>query len=191
MEGWVTAYDGSPARCEVESEVMNCVSGVGDIRTTVEFTDAQFHLEFAPPHMPEQEGQLKGNSGLYLQGRYEIQILDSYNNPTYGFGHAGGLYFQAAPLVNAARPPGEWQSYDIIFHGPKCDETGSVTAKATLTVIQNGVLVQDHVAIDASEQLGKGCTPGPILLQDHSGFPNAPITRMQFRNIWLRRLDPR
>jgi len=187
MTGWVTS-DGKAARCEVESEVMTCTSGVGDILTTETFTDAQIHIEFAVPDMPGQTGQLKGNSGVYLQGKYEIQILDSYRNPTYAHGSLGGLYGQAGPLVNAARPPGQWQSYDIIFHGPKCGDGGKVTRKATVTVVLNGLLIHDNVAIDASEKLGEGCHPGPILLQDHSGFPGAPVTRMKFRRIWMRRL---
>lgn len=187
MTGWVTA-DGRPARCEVASQEMTCTSGVGDIATTEKFTDAQIHLEFAVPDMPDQTGQLKGNSGLYLQAKYEIQILDSFRNPTYAHGSLGGLYGQAAPLVNAARPPGQWQSYDIVFHGPTCDAEGKVTRKATVTVVLNGLLIHDHVAIDASEKLGAGCEAGPILLQDHSGFPGAPVTKMKFRRIWMRRL---
>ncbi|MEZ5352548.1 MAG: DUF1080 domain-containing protein [Bryobacteraceae bacterium] len=188
VEGWI-GPSGAPAGCEVEGGVMECASGAGDIRTKHEFQNAQIHLEFATPSMPEQKGQLRGNSGLYLHGRYELQILDSYRNSTYAHGHLGALYGQAPPLVNAARRPGEWQSYDIVFHGPKCDASGNVVTKATVTAFLNGILVQDHVSIDASEKLGKGCTPGPILLQDHSGFPNAPRTVMRFRNVWLRPLE--
>ncbi len=188
MDGW-TRRGGEPAQCQVDSGVMRCASGSGDIQTRRHFHSAQIHLEFATPNMPEQKGQMRGNSGLYLQGRYELQILDSYRNSTYAHGHLGALYGQAPPLANAARPPEEWQSYDVIFHGPRCDTEGSVIAKATVTAILNGVLVQDHVAINASEKLGKGCTAGPLLLQDHSGFPNAPHTVMKFRNVWLRPLD--
>ena len=176
--------DGKPSRCTVGDGTMNCITGVGDQISTEKFTDAQIHLEFSPPSMPDQHGQLRGNSGVYLQGKYEIQILDSYNNPTYATGVLGALYGQAAPLVNPARPPAEWQTYDIIFHGPQCDATGNVTRKATVTVLLNNVLVQDHVSIDKS----KGCEAGPLLLQDHSGFPGAPVTTMRFRNIWWRPL---
>jgi hypothetical protein len=99
----------------------------------------------------------------------------------------GALYGQAAPLVNAARPPKEWSTYDMIYHGPRCDAKGNVTDLATVTVILNGVLVQDHMVIARSGQT-KGCPDGPILLQDHSGFAGAPVTTMSFRNIWLRHL---
>jgi len=168
---------------------MTCATGAGDIMTTEKFKNAQIHLEFAVPSMPEQKGQLRGNSGVYLQGKYEIQILDSYQNPTYAHGSLGGLYNQAAPLVNAARRPEEWQSFDMIYRGPECDAAGKVTRKAVVTVLLNGILVHDHVAINQSEKDGAGCEPGPLLIQDHSGFKNAPMTRMRFRNIWLRALD--
>lgn len=188
MTGWLTK-DGKMPKCEVADAVMTCVTGVGDIMTNEKFRNAQIHLEFNIPSMPDQKGQLRGNSGVYLQGKYEIQVLDSFENPTYGHGSLGGLYNQAPPLVNAARRPEQWQTYDMIFHGPQCDAAGKVTKKATVTVILNGLLVQDHVEIDASEKEGAGCQPGPLLIQDHSGFKNAPITKMKFRNLWLRSLD--
>ena len=188
MSGWITK-DGKMPNCEVAQGVMTCATGAGDILTTEKFKNAQIHLEFAVPSMPEQKGQLRGNSGVYLQGKYEIQILDSYQNPTYAHGSLGGLYNQAAPLVNAARRPEEWQSFDMIYRGPECDAAGKVTRKAVVTVLLNGILVHDHVAINQSEKDGAGCEPGPLLIQDHSGFKNAPMTRMRFRNIWLRALD--
>jgi hypothetical protein len=184
---FVRDKDGAPCRCTIENGAMACVTGVGDIVSTEKFRDAQIHLEFMPPYMPEQHSQLRGNSGVYLQGKYEIQVLDSYQNPTYADGVLGALYAQAAPLVNAARPPREWSTYDMIYHGPHCDPKGNVTDLATVTVILNGVLVQDHMSIAKSGQ-AKGCPDGPILLQDHSGFPGAPLTTMRFRNIWLRHL---
>lgn len=187
LSGW-TRPDGRPSGCVAEDGVMVCTSGSGDAVTTEKFASVQLHLEFNIPHMPDQKGQLRGNSGVYLQGKYEIQVLDSFENPTYAHGSLGGLYSQAAPLVNAARKPGEWQTYDMVFHAPACDADGKVTRKATVTVILNGVLVQDHVAIDASETLGEGCQPGPLLLQDHSGFNGAPVTAMRFRNLWWRPL---
>ena len=185
LSNWVR-QDGQPTRCRVEQGAIACTSGAGDILTRQKFRDAQIHLEFSPPSMPDQHGQLRGNSGVYLLGRYEIQILDSFNNPTYADGSLGGLYGQAPPLVNAARPPGEWQTYDIVFHPPKCDAGGQVTQKGTVTVMLNGVLVQDHVSIRDTKG---GCEPGPLLLQDHSGFEGAPVTIMRFRNIWYRPLD--
>jgi len=191
MQGWVTR-DGKPGQCAVSNGVMSCRTGAGDILSEEKFRSAQIHLEFAIPNMPEQKGQLKGNSGVYLHGCYELQVLDSYRNPTYPNGACGALYGISPPLVNASRPPGEWQSYDIIIHAPKCEGAGKVTEQATVTVLHNGVLIQDNVRMQGP---GPGCThknlcePGPLLLQDHSGFPNAPDTTMKFRNIWLRKLD--
>ena len=184
---FVREKDGAPCRCTVANGVMECVTGAGDIVSKEKFQDAQIHLEFMIPSMPEQHGQLRGNSGVYLQGRYEIQILDSYQNPTYADGVLGALYGQAAPLVNAARPPREWSSYDMIYHAPRCDSNGNVTDLATVTVLLNSVLVEDHMAI-AKSGGAKGCPDGPLLLQDHSGFPGAPVTTMSFRNVWFRRL---
>ena len=187
MDGWLTKQ-GKPAGCAVENGVMACTSGVGDIVTTAKFKSAQLHVEFNVPSMPEQHGQLRGNSGIFLHARYELQILDSYANPTYSHGSLGGLYNQAAPLVNAARKPGEWQTYDIVFHAPECGAESKVTKQASITVHLNNVLVQDGVSIAASEALGAGCEAGPLQLQDHSGFPGAPVTTMRFRNIWWRPL---
>jgi hypothetical protein len=151
------------------------------------FESAQIHLEFAIPHMPDQVGQLRGNSGVYIQGRYEIQILDSYQNATYANGMLGALYGQSPPLVNAAKPPGEWQTYDIVFHSPRCIN-GKIAENGTVTVFLNGVLIQDNVTI--ADATGS-CGPGPLLLQDHSGFPGAPNTTMRFRNIWIRPIPER
>jgi hypothetical protein len=191
MSGWMVA-GGGPAKCEVRDAVMACTTGVGDIFSKEKFRSAQIHVEFAIPSMPDHKGQLKGNSGVYIQGRYEIQVLDSYNNPTYPNGSAGALYGQYAPLVNASRPPEQWQTYDIIFHAPKCDSTGNVTQRGRLTLLHNGVLVQDHVEIQKASGGGSGgsvCDPGPLMLQDHSGFKDAPLTVMRYRNIWFRHLE--
>lgn len=184
---WTTKSD-QPARCEVQDRVLACKSGSGDIQSKEKFRDAQIHVEFAPPLMADQKGQLRGNSGVYLQGRYEMQILDSYNNPTYANGSLGALYGQYAPLVNAARPPEQWQTYDIVFHAPRCDAQGNVTRRGTVTALLNGVLVQDHVEI---LKVDKNCgdDQGPLVLQDHSGFKGAPVTTMKFRNVWMRLLD--
>ena len=127
----------------VAGGVMTCRTGAGDVQSTEKFRDAQIHLEFAIPFMLEQKDQMRGNSGVYLHGKYEIQILDSYHNPTYAVGACGAIYGQSPPLVNASRPPEQWQSYDIIFHAAKCDSAGKPTAPATVTVLHNGVLVQD------------------------------------------------
>ncbi len=157
--------------------------GEGGIVTRQEFGDFQLHVEFAAQFPPVGEGQNRGNSGVYLQGIYELQVLDSYRNPTYADGQAGAIYKQHIPLVNSSRAPGEWQCYDIVFHAPKFDASGNRTAQATLTVLHNGVLVQDHVLLEATPGgvREKEAAKGPIFLQDH----NCPV---RFRNIWIREL---
>jgi hypothetical protein len=181
--------NGSPAKWPVRDGAIVCNSGSGDIFSKPKIGSAQIHVEFAIPNMPQQHDQAKGNSGVYLQGRYEIQVLDSYQNPTYANGSGGALYGQYPPLVNVSRKPEEWQSYDIIFHQPRCSG-GKVTTPGTLTVLQNGVVIQDHVtihgptpgAVDQNE-----CESAPLRLQDHS-HPDAKTTFMRFRNIWYRPL---
>lgn len=191
MSGWRRADD-QPAACDVVNGVMSCKTGVGDIVSVERFRSAQIHVEFAVPDMPDQKDQLKGNSGVYLHGCYEVQILDSYNNPTYPNGQCGAIYGIAAPLVNASRPPEQWQSYDIILRAPQCDGAGQVTAPAMVTIFHNGVLIHDRVTIPGPGggcRFKNECEPRPLLLQDHSGFPGAPETVMRFRNIWIRKLD--
>lgn len=177
------AMNGGEAKWTVANGAMT-VNRSGSIRTKEEFGDVQLHVEWATPSEVKGEGQGRGNSGVYLQGRYEIQVLDSYNNKTYFDGQAGAFYGHNAPLVNASRKPGEWQSYDIIFHAPKPGAQGKVEP-GSFTVLHNGVLVQDHIpvkgdATTAAEFKGKG-TKGPLILQDH-GNP------VRFRNIWIRPL---
>ncbi len=184
VSGWETR-DGAPSKCEASGGEMVCRTGAGHVYTKERFRNAQLHVEFNVPLMADQSGQRRGNSGAYLLGRYEIQILDSWENPTYADGACGALYGQSAPLVNASRKPGEWQSFDIVFHAPKCAADGSVATPGRLTLFHNGVLVQDNVPVSAK----RGCVEeGPLMLQDHSGFKNPPKTEMRFRNIWLRRL---
>ena len=185
VEGW-TKPDGSPTGCRAENIEMICASGAKDAVSKVKYGAIQLHLEFAPPLMADKKGQMRGNSGVYLQGHYEVQILDSFENPTYADGSLGAVYSEAAPLVNAARRPNEWQTYDMVFHPHKCDADGKVIENGSVTVILNGVLVQDHHRIKNTKP---GCAEGPLLLQDHSGFKDAPHTEMKFRNIWLRKLD--
>jgi hypothetical protein len=187
VSGWNPAAN--KRGCKAVEGVMVCETGDGNVSSREQFRDAQIHVEFLIPHMPEQQGQSRGNSGVYLHGRYEVQVLDGYQNPTYGDGTVGALYGQAPPLVVAARPPGEWQSFDILFQAPRCAE-GKMKRKGAVTVLHNGVLIQDRVEIDASE---KGCKEGPgekgpLLLQDHN-YPGAPHTVMRFRNIWVRHLS--
>jgi hypothetical protein len=189
VSAWVYK-DGRPAAWPIVNGVLTCKSGTGNIYTRKKFGSAQIHVEFATPDMPNAHGQARGNSGVYLQGRYEIQILDSFHNPTYSNGSAGALYGQYAPLVNVSRPPKEWQSYDIVFRAPKCGADRKITPAGTVTVLQNGVLVQDHVTIQGrttSSDDTDPCEDGPLMLQDHF-HPDVKETFMQFRNIWIRPL---
>ncbi len=156
-----------------------------DLYSKRKFGSAQVHLEYNIPNMPESSGQGKGNSGVKLQTRYEIQILDSIDNPTYPHGTNASLYNFFPPLVNASALPGEWQTFDIVFHQPKCINNKLVEA-GRLTLLHNGVLVQDHVPVVPR----RGCPEGPdkLLLQAHF-HPNAKLTPMKFRNIWLRPIE--
>ncbi|MCC6235515.1 MAG: DUF1080 domain-containing protein [Verrucomicrobiales bacterium] len=177
--------EGKPAGWKVENGYMEVVGGAGGITTREEFGDIQLHLEWASPSVVAGKDQGRGNSGVYFQGRYEIQVLDSFENPTYPDGQAGAFYGHAAPLVNAARKPGEWQSYDIIFHAPRRGADGKVVP-GSFTVIHNGLVVQDHVPIPGGATTAAPASgvveKGPIHLQDH-GNP------VRYRNIWLRRLS--
>lgn len=189
MAQWVH-INGRRAAWKVKDGAMVSSSGAGDVYTSRKIGSAQIHLEFAIPGMPGAKDQAKGNSGVYLQGLYEIQVLDSYRNPTYANGSCGALYGQYAPLVNASRPPEQWQTYDIIFHAPKC-AGGKVQQPGTLTLLHNGVLVQDHVAIKGptpGADRFNVCEPGPLRLQDHY-HPDVKETFMRFRNIWYRPLE--
>ena len=160
------------------------VNGTGNVLTKDEFGDVQLHIEWASPVEIRGEGQGRGNSGVYFQGRYEVQVLDSYGNKTYPDGQAAAIYKIAAPLANVSRKPGEWQTYEIIFRAPKPAANGKVES-GSLTVFHNGVLVQDHVPLKGDATTAakfSGATPrGPLMLQDH-GNP------VRYRNIWLRRL---
>jgi hypothetical protein len=160
--------------------------GSGDIQTKASFGDVQLHLEFRTPAPSTGQGQDRANSGVFLMGRYEVQILDSYDNPTYVNGQAASVYKQYAPLVNASRPPGEWQTYDALFYSPRFSPSRRVTP-ARLTLFHNGVLVQNDVALRGPTtyrgQPKYEPHPDrlPIALQDH-GSPVA------FRNIWVREI---
>ena len=189
-EEWVHK-DGRAAEWMVQDGVLVCKSGTGDILTKKTFGSAQIHVEFSTPLMAEAKSQARGNSGVYIQGRYEVQVLDSYENPTYANGSAAAVYGQHAPLVNASRPPEQWQTYDMVFHAAECNGEGAVTKPATLTLLHNGVLVQDHVRITKNtpgSEVKTACDPGPILLQDHF-HPEVKDTLLRFRNLWLRPLS--
>ncbi len=179
-ERWVLQGTDKPAPWRLEGEAM-VVQG-GQIVSKETFSDFQLHLEFRCPDMPEATGQAKGNSGVYLQGRYEIQVLDSFAIADPGTGDCGALYGQAAPLVNACRPAMEWQTYDIFFRAARFDDAGNLISRARVTVLQNGITIQNNVEIEAAGDAAAK-NPGPILLQDH-GNPVA------YRNIWVLPLPP-
>lgn len=188
LSAWKSLRDGSEAKWTVQDGYIQVKSGTGDIVTKQEFSDYQLHIEWATPAEVKGSSQGRGNSGIFMMGHYEIQVLDSYQNPTYFHGQAGSVYKQHAPLVNASRKPGEWQTYDIIFTAPHFDEIGAVTKPARVTVIHNGVVVQNNAEIygetwhdRAPQYIAHGPT-GPIKLQDH----NNPT---RFRNIWIRPLQ--
>ncbi len=178
---------GQPADWKVEDGAMVIKSGAGEIRSTEEFGDCQLHLEFAAPVPARGRDQGRGNSGVMFFGRYEIQVLDSFENVTYADGQAAAIYGQYPPLVNASRPPGQWQTYDIIFTAPRFKPDGSLESAAFVTMLHNGVLVHNHAAVIgamAYRAVGKYSPhgpKGPILLQDH-GNP------VRFRNIWVREI---
>lgn len=171
-----------------DQHAMEVKPGTGDLWTRDQFGDVQLHIEWATPKEVQGDSQQRGNSGVFFFGRYEIQILDSYNNKTYADGQAGSLYGQFPPLVNASRAPGEWQTYDIIFEAPRFDEDGDLLHPAYVTVIHNGVVVQSHQALIGSTSHRAVGTYSPhdatgrIKLQDHGNT-------MRFRNIWVRPLN--
>jgi len=179
--------DGAPAKWKVESGYFEVVPHTGYIHTKTPFGDCQLHVEFSEPVPPKGNSQERGNSGVFLMGLYEIQVLDSYENKTYADGQAAAVYGQYPPLVNASRPPGQWQSYDIVFHAPHFDPQGKLLRPARVTVFHNGVLVQDNVEIRGRTAIGDiptyepGPDKAPLALQDH-GNP------VRYRNIWIREL---
>lgn len=183
--------DGSPAGWKIDADgAVTDIKGAGDLITKEAFGNCQLHIEFREPAEVKSSGQGRGNSGVYIMGKYEIQVLDSYNNPTYSNGQAGAVYKQHVPLVNASRKPGEWQSYDIIFTAPLFKENGDLESPARVTVIHNGVLIQNNVTILGTTdwvmkpKYKKHAAKLPLMLQDHGDDGN-PIS---YRNIWIRNL---
>jgi hypothetical protein len=183
---------GDEAKWKVEDGYMEVVHGSGGIHTKDKFADFQLHVEFATPNPPRGRDQDRGNSGVLINGMYEVQILDSYTNLTYPDGQAGAIYGQTPPLVNASKPPGEWQTYDILFESPRWDASGQLIKKANVTVIYNGVVLHhkrellgrtDGIGGVPHKELATYGTPHPpevfIELQDH----NHPV---RYRNIWIR-----
>jgi 3-keto-disaccharide hydrolase len=187
LSNWVQDGDGSAAKWKVENGYFEVVPKAGGIHTKQPFGDCQLHVEFAEPVPAHGESQERGNSGVFLMGLYEVQVLDSYENKTYADGQAAALYGQYPPLVNASLPPGQWQRYDIVFHGPRFDASGKLLRPARVTVFHNGVLVQYEVELTGPTAHGERppykVTPEklPLGLQDHH-------TPVRYRNIWVREL---
>lgn len=185
MSGWVNAK-GEKAGWKVKDGVMTVEKNAGDIHTTRSFGNCQLHIEWRTPKKVVSEGQGRGNSGVFLMGKYEVQVLDNYNNKTYANGQAGSIYKQYIPLVNVCRPPGEWQTYDIVFTAPVFKDS-VVISPGRFTVFQNGVLIQNNVelkgeTVDVGQPFyKKHDEKTPLLLQDHGN----PVS---YRNIWIREL---
>jgi len=177
--------DRSPATWSMKNGVLE--TGKGFIRTKQEFTDFQLHVEFATPSEVKGDSQSRGNSGVFLLGKFEIQVLDSYQNPTYPDGQASAMYGQFPPLVNASQPPGVWQEYDILFTAPRFSQSGALDRPAIATVLHNGVVVHNATPFwgPTAHRKIDPYTPesarGPIALQDH-GNP------VRYRNVWIRTL---
>ena len=182
------AGNGAAAKWKVANGYMEVVKRAGAISTRQGFGDCQLHVEWRAPVPATGEGQERGNSGVFLMGMYELQVLDSYKNKTYPDGQAAAIYGQYPPLVNASRPPDQWQTYDIIFHRPRFDNSGKLVQPARMTALHNGVLVQDNVELtgptahQARPPYKQHADKLPVSLQDH-GDP------VRFRNIWVRELS--
>jgi hypothetical protein len=188
LDQWTSADPAKgAAKWRLDSGSMIVEAGTGDIATKRGFGDVQLHIEWSSPSPPKGEGQDRGNSGVFFMSTYEIQVLDSYNAATYPDGQAASIYGQFPPLVNAMRPPREWQVYDIVFHRPHFDGAGKATGPARATVLHNGILVQDDMALLGPTTNGMRAPYTahadklPIKLQDH-GHP------VRYRNIWVREL---
>jgi len=181
------SQDSTPAKWVVRNGYVEVAPHTGAIMTKRGFGDVQLHVEWAAPTPPKGESQERGNSGVFLMSHYEIQVLDSYHNDTYADGQAAAVYGQTPPLVNACRPPGQWQAYDIVFHRPHFAADGSVRDSARVTVFHNGILVQENTAITGWTVHGSRAhyqphpDKLPLVLQDH-GNP------VRYRDIWVREL---
>ena len=189
LENWISSKDSTAAKWHLNKDGSMTVNDkTGDIQTKQSFGDMQLHIEWRSPLPVQKEGQHRGNSGIFLDGIYEIQVLDQNDNPTYVNGQVGSLYKQGPPLAMASVPTGDWNVYDIIYHAPEFNADGGKIKSGTVTVLHNDVVIQDHTEI-------KGSTPyigwpkdvphgkGPIRLQDHGDD-----SRVSYRNIWVREL---
>lgn len=195
LDQWVSAQDHSPAKWLVSGGVMTVNKAAGNIETRRSFRDFQLHIEWRIPKDITGSGQARGNSGVFLASTgpgddgYELQVMDSYKNKTYVNGQAASIYKQSPPLVNAARKPGEWQAYDVVWTAPRFRSDGSLESPAFVTVFWNGVLVQNHFQLQGQtlyrgKPFYKAYSEAPIKLQAH-GDPSQPIS---YRNIWVRAL---
>lgn len=188
LNSWEHADGKGAAAWKIANNTATVVKGAGAIKTKQAFGDCQLHIEWRSPAEVKGEGQGRGNSGIFLMGLYELQILDSYKNRTYSNGQAGSIYKQIMPLANAMRKPGDWQTYDIIFTAPRFNKDSTLKSQGRITVIHNGVLIQNNAAIlGATQYIGIPTNTWhkekePIILQDH-GDP------VSFRNIWIRELE--
>ncbi len=188
LSAWQQSH-GKPAAWKVRDGYFEVAPGTGDMVTRQVFGDCQLHVEWATPDPPHGKDQEPGNSGVYLQSLYEIQVLESNRNKTYADGQAGAIYCQYPPLVNPARPPGQWQTYDIVFHAARFSAGNTLLEPASVTLLFNGVLAQDHAILTGPTDYMRRppYRPGPpklpLLLQDH-GQP------VRYRNIWIRELAP-
>lgn len=187
LSQWMSAKDGGAAKWNVKNGILEVAPGSGDIKTRMKFGDCQLHIEWSAPDEVKGDSQGRGNSGVFFQDRYELQILDSYQNRTYRNGQAGSIYKDQAPLVNAMRSPLEWNTYDVIYTAPRFKADGRIDYPARITVLHNGVVVQNNTTIlGLTLYIGLHNYPEAheddvIRLQDH-GNPT------QFRNIWIRKL---
>ncbi|WP_018627443.1 3-keto-disaccharide hydrolase [Niabella aurantiaca] len=188
LSNWEKADGKGAAAWKVENKAMTVVKGSGAIRTKQSFGDCQLHIEWRTPAVVKGDGQGRGNSGIFLMSNYELQVLDGYKNRTYSNGQAGSIYKQLIPLANASRKPGEWQTYDVIFTAPRFNKDSTLKSQGRITVIHNGVLVQNNAAIlGATQYIGIPTNTfhkekEPLILQDHGN----PVS---FRNIWVRELE--
>ena len=185
LDNWVDK-DGRKPKWTVADGAVTVAKGTGDIKTKDAFGDIQLHIEWRTPEKVEGEGQGRGNSGIFFCEKYELQVLDSYNNRTYSNGQAGSIYKQSMPMVNASNPPGEWQSYDVVFIAPRFRQDGTLDTPGRITVFHNGVLIHHNTGIQGTtEYIGKprivAHGKGSLRLQDH-GNPTS------FRNIWVREI---
>jgi Domain of Unknown Function (DUF1080) len=179
--------DGKPFNWKADNNFFTVVPFSGDLYSKQGFGDCQLHIEWRTPAEVKDSGQGRGNSGIFLMSRYELQVLDSYNNLTYSNGQAGSIYKQHMPMVNVCRPPGEWQTYDVIFTAPQFYQDSSLKSAARITVFQNGVLIQNNVELwgptefIAVPKYVKHGAKEPLMLQDHHNL-------VSYRNIWIREL---